>query len=203
MSTPHFHPLRSPICAARRKRRVDCLRGPAGACQRLRLRARPIPHACARRLAARMRGAPTRSARASTTASFGSPSRGRRRPLLDPCQPRAEDGRRHRGDDADGPLHDPPRSARRACLCRHGLRLRHHAGMSHIKRSSSRETKSHFVLIYGNRSSRDIIFKDALEDLKDVISVGSPCITCSPREAQDSPLLHGRLDAERSTPSSG
>ncbi|MBV9434236.1 MAG: phenylacetic acid degradation protein, partial [Hyphomicrobiales bacterium] len=33
--------------------------------------------------------------------------------------------------------------------------------MSHIKTILSREKKSRFVLLYGNRSSRDIMFKDA------------------------------------------
>jgi ring-1,2-phenylacetyl-CoA epoxidase subunit PaaE len=71
--------------------------------------------------------------------------------------------------------------------------------MSHIKSILSREKKSRFVLIYGNRSSRDIMFKDALEDLKDR-NLGRLAVHhVLSREAQDLPLLHGRLDAERIT----
>ncbi len=69
--------------------------------------------------------------------------------------------------------------------------------MSHIKSILSREEKSRFVLVYGNRSSRDIMFKDALEDLKDRHLGRLAVHHVLSREAQDLPLLHGRLDAER------
>jgi ring-1,2-phenylacetyl-CoA epoxidase subunit PaaE len=71
--------------------------------------------------------------------------------------------------------------------------------MSHIKSILSREKKSRFVLLYGNRSSRDIMFKDALEDLKDRHLGRLAVHHVLSREAQDLPLLHGRLDAERIT----
>ncbi|MBV9591328.1 MAG: phenylacetate-CoA oxygenase/reductase subunit PaaK [Hyphomicrobiales bacterium] len=69
--------------------------------------------------------------------------------------------------------------------------------MSHIKSFLSREKESRFVLLYGNRSSRDIMFKDALEDLKDEHLGRFAVHHVLSREAQDLPLLHGRLDAER------
>ncbi|MFI4994996.1 MAG: 1,2-phenylacetyl-CoA epoxidase subunit PaaE [Hyphomicrobiales bacterium] len=69
--------------------------------------------------------------------------------------------------------------------------------MSHIKSVLTREPKSHFLLIYGNRSSRDIIFKDALEDLKDRHLGRLAVHHVLTREAQDIPLLHGRLDAAK------
>ena len=69
--------------------------------------------------------------------------------------------------------------------------------MSHIKTILSREKKSRFVLLYGNRSSRDIMFKDALEDLKDKHLGRLAVHHVLSREAQDLPLLHGRLDARR------
>jgi ring-1,2-phenylacetyl-CoA epoxidase subunit PaaE len=71
--------------------------------------------------------------------------------------------------------------------------------ISHIRSILSRERQSRFVLLYGNRSSRDIMFKDALEDLKDSHLGRLAVHHVLSREAQDLPLLHGRLDAERIT----
>ena len=69
--------------------------------------------------------------------------------------------------------------------------------MSHIRSVLGREPKSRFVLIYGNRSSRDIIFKDALEDLKDRHLGRLTVHHVLSREAQDIALLNGRLDADK------
>jgi ring-1,2-phenylacetyl-CoA epoxidase subunit PaaE len=69
--------------------------------------------------------------------------------------------------------------------------------MSHIRTVLAREPKSRFVLIYGNRSSRDIIFKDALEDLKDRHLGRLAMHHVLTREAQDIALLNGRLDAAK------
>jgi ring-1,2-phenylacetyl-CoA epoxidase subunit PaaE len=69
--------------------------------------------------------------------------------------------------------------------------------MSHIRTILAREPKSRFVLIYGNRSSRDIIFKDALEDLKDRHLGRLTVHHVLTREAQDIALLNGRLDPEK------
>ncbi|MFI5012279.1 MAG: 1,2-phenylacetyl-CoA epoxidase subunit PaaE [Hyphomicrobiales bacterium] len=69
--------------------------------------------------------------------------------------------------------------------------------MSHIKSVLCREPESRFVLIYGNRSSRDIIFKDALDDLKDRHLGRLTVHHVLSREAQDVALLNGRLDAEK------
>jgi ring-1,2-phenylacetyl-CoA epoxidase subunit PaaE len=67
--------------------------------------------------------------------------------------------------------------------------------MSHVKSILSREPKSRFVLLYGNRSSRDIMFKDALDDLKDKHLGRLAVHHVLSREAQDLALLNGRLDA--------
>jgi ring-1,2-phenylacetyl-CoA epoxidase subunit PaaE len=69
--------------------------------------------------------------------------------------------------------------------------------MSHIKTILAREPKSRFVLIYGNRSSRDIIFKDALDDLKDRHLGRLTVHHVLTREAQDIALLNGRLDTDK------
>jgi len=71
--------------------------------------------------------------------------------------------------------------------------------ISHVKSILSREKQSRFVLFYGNRSSRDIMFKEALEDLKDKHLGRLAVHHVLSREAQDLPLLHGRLDVERIT----
>lgn len=38
--------------------------------------------------------------------------------------------------------------------------------LSIIKATLQTETKSHFVLIYGNRNSRSVMFKESIADLK-------------------------------------
>ena len=54
-----------------------------------------------------------------------------------------------------------------AHLCRHRLRLRHHADPVDPASALAREPRSRFVLFYGNRTGASIIFREALEDLKD------------------------------------
>ncbi len=59
------------------------------------------------------------------------------------------------------------------------------------------EPQSEFVLIYGNRTSQSIIFKDALEDLKDQFLERFTMYHVLSREQQDLALLNGRIDAEK------
>jgi ring-1,2-phenylacetyl-CoA epoxidase subunit PaaE len=59
----------------------------------------------------------------------------------------------------------------------------------------AREPKSRFTLFYGNRSSGSIIFKDALDDLKDRFVERLAVHHVLSREMQDVPLLNGRLEA--------
>jgi len=68
--------------------------------------------------------------------------------------------------------------------------------LSILKSVLTREPASSFVLLYGNRTSRDILFAEALAALKDRY-LGRLSVThLLSREAQDIPLLHGRLDRD-------
>ncbi len=60
-----------------------------------------------------------------------------------------------------------------------------------------REPKSRVTLAYGNRRVRDIIFKEAIEDLRDRYLGRFQLIHSLSGEAQESPLANGRLDAEK------
>jgi ring-1,2-phenylacetyl-CoA epoxidase subunit PaaE len=71
--------------------------------------------------------------------------------------------------------------------------------MSLIRSVLAREPKSRFVLLYGNRTTRSIIFKEALDDLKDRYLGRLAVHHVLSREAQDIALLNGRLDASRIT----
>lgn len=59
------------------------------------------------------------------------------------------------------------------------------------------EAASRFVLLYGSRSTAEIMFRGALEDLKDRYLERLSVVHVLSREAQDVALLHGRLDAAR------
>jgi ring-1,2-phenylacetyl-CoA epoxidase subunit PaaE len=60
-----------------------------------------------------------------------------------------------------------------------------------------REPKSRVTLVYGNRRVRDIIFKEAIEDLRDRFLSRFQLIHCLSGEVQEAPLANGRLDAEK------
>lgn len=68
--------------------------------------------------------------------------------------------------------------------------------LSLIKSVLAREPKSRFFLLYGNRNSRDIIFAEALARLKDRHLDRLSVTHVLSREAQDIPVLSGRLDAD-------
>ncbi len=69
--------------------------------------------------------------------------------------------------------------------------------MSHLKTVLAQEPASRFVLLYGNRTGRDIIFAEELAGLKDR-HLGRFSLThVLSREMQDLPVLHGRLDRAR------
>jgi ring-1,2-phenylacetyl-CoA epoxidase subunit PaaE len=59
----------------------------------------------------------------------------------------------------------------------------------------TREPNSRFMLIYGNRTSKDIIFKEALEDLKDRFLGRLVVHHVLSREQQDIELFNGRIDS--------
>jgi ring-1,2-phenylacetyl-CoA epoxidase subunit PaaE len=61
----------------------------------------------------------------------------------------------------------------------------------------ARETRTRFVLLYGNRTTGSIMFRTALEDLKDHYLDRFTVLHVLSREEQDIPALGGRLDGER------
>jgi len=65
---------------------------------------------------------------------------------------------------------------------------------SMIRTMLTREPKSRFVLIYGNRNARSIMFKDHLEDLKDQFLDRLIVHHVLSREPQEIEMLSGRLD---------
>ena len=60
-----------------------------------------------------------------------------------------------------------------------------------------REQRSRVFLFYGNRSTSDMLFRDALEELKDRYLCRLSVFHVLSREQQDVPVLNGRLDAEK------
>jgi ring-1,2-phenylacetyl-CoA epoxidase subunit PaaE len=69
--------------------------------------------------------------------------------------------------------------------------------LSIVRTVLGREPESRFVLFYGNRSSGSIIFKDALDDLKDRFVERFAVHHLLSREAQDVPLLSGRITGDK------
>jgi len=70
---------------------------------------------------------------------------------------------------------------------------------SMIRTTLAREPKSRFILIYGNRNGRSIMFKDQLEDLKDQFLDRLVLHHVLSREPQEIALLSGRLDQDKIT----
>jgi ring-1,2-phenylacetyl-CoA epoxidase subunit PaaE len=61
----------------------------------------------------------------------------------------------------------------------------------------ARQRKSKFFLFYGNRTSNDMLFRDALEELKDRFMGRLSVFHVLSQEQQDVPVLTGRLDPDR------
>jgi ring-1,2-phenylacetyl-CoA epoxidase subunit PaaE len=61
----------------------------------------------------------------------------------------------------------------------------------------AREPNSRFFLFYGNRSTGGMLFREALEELKDRFMQRFSVFHVISGEEQDIPILHGRLDGER------
>jgi ring-1,2-phenylacetyl-CoA epoxidase subunit PaaE len=59
------------------------------------------------------------------------------------------------------------------------------------------EPRSRFTLLFANRTSRSVMFLEELEDLKDRYPDRFHLVHVLSREAQEAPLLSGRLDRER------
>jgi ring-1,2-phenylacetyl-CoA epoxidase subunit PaaE len=69
--------------------------------------------------------------------------------------------------------------------------------LSIIKGVLVREPKSRFFLFYGNRSTGGMLFREALEELKDRFIERLSVFHVISGEEQDIPILHGRLDGEK------
>ena len=69
--------------------------------------------------------------------------------------------------------------------------------ISLIRSILAREPKSQFTLVYGNRGPSTVIFRDALEDLKDRYLDRLQIIHIFSREQQQAPLLNGRIDEDK------
>jgi ring-1,2-phenylacetyl-CoA epoxidase subunit PaaE len=69
--------------------------------------------------------------------------------------------------------------------------------ISLIRSVLAREPRSQFTLVYGNRGPSTVIFREALEDLKDRYLDRLQVIHVFSRERQQAPLLNGRIDDEK------
>ena len=69
--------------------------------------------------------------------------------------------------------------------------------LSIIKGVLAREPDSRFFLFYGNRSASGMLFREALEELKDRFIERLSVFHVISGEEQDIPILHGRLDGEK------
>src|SRR5712675_473330 len=69
--------------------------------------------------------------------------------------------------------------------------------LSIVKGVLAREPNSRFFLFYGNRSTSGMLFREALEELKDRFIQRLSVFHVISGEEQDIPILHGRLDGEK------
>jgi ring-1,2-phenylacetyl-CoA epoxidase subunit PaaE len=69
--------------------------------------------------------------------------------------------------------------------------------LSLLKGVLAREPSSRFFLFYGNRSTGGMLFREALEELKDRFIERLSIFHVISGEEQDIPILHGRLDGEK------
>ncbi len=66
-----------------------------------------------------------------------------------------------------------------------------------IKTTLFLEPESRFTLVYGNRASSSVMFREELQDLKDRYLARLVLLFVMSREAQDVELFHGRIDGEK------
>jgi len=69
--------------------------------------------------------------------------------------------------------------------------------LSIVKGVLAREPNSRFFLFYGNRTTDGMLFREALEELKDRFIDRFSVFHVISGEEQDIPILHGRLDGEK------
>ncbi|MDQ6618650.1 MAG: phenylacetate-CoA oxygenase/reductase subunit PaaK [Pseudomonadota bacterium] len=71
--------------------------------------------------------------------------------------------------------------------------------LSIVASTLASEPGSQFTLVYGNRASSTVMFREELAALKDVHLSRFNLLHILSREAQDIPLFHGRIDREKVT----
>jgi ring-1,2-phenylacetyl-CoA epoxidase subunit PaaE len=69
--------------------------------------------------------------------------------------------------------------------------------LSILKTTLLAEPQTSLTLVYGNRSSSGVMFKEELEDLKDSYLGRFNLVWIMSRESQDLPLFNGRIDYEK------
>lgn len=69
--------------------------------------------------------------------------------------------------------------------------------LSIVKGVLARETNSQFFLFYGNRTTKGMLFREALEELKDRYMQRLSVFHVISGEEQDIPILQGRLDGDK------
>ncbi len=69
--------------------------------------------------------------------------------------------------------------------------------LSLVRGMLARDAHSRAVLFYGNKSTQDVLFREALEELKDRYLGRLSVHHVLSQEQQDIPVLNGRLDAEK------
>ena len=69
--------------------------------------------------------------------------------------------------------------------------------LSIMASSLEEQPDSKFTLIYGNRSMASVMFNESLQDLKDLYPDRLTLIHILSRQAQESDLLEGRIDADK------
>ena len=69
--------------------------------------------------------------------------------------------------------------------------------LSIIKTTLSREPNSEFTLVFGNRTTGSIMFREELEDLKNRYMGRFSLFHVLSREEQDADLFNGRIDADK------
>src|SRR3954454_8215583 len=69
--------------------------------------------------------------------------------------------------------------------------------ISLVRSALGREPKSRFTLLYGNRGPSSVIFREALEDMKDRWLERLQVIHLFSREQQQAPLLNGRITPDK------
>ncbi|MEP7208770.1 MAG: 1,2-phenylacetyl-CoA epoxidase subunit PaaE [Casimicrobiaceae bacterium] len=69
--------------------------------------------------------------------------------------------------------------------------------LSIIATTLAAEPHSRFTLVYGNRASATVMFREELAALKDIYLERFNLVHVLSREAQDIPLFHGRIDREK------